>query len=84
MKDYKRFIGKIVKVEWLDHFEFHLDVDNESEAGPIVITTVGWLESIGKDFLTIVFDKDESKKGFHGVYLISNCIKSLELVTEKR
>jgi len=81
--DYKRFIGKIVRVEWLDHQEFDDYTDHIKKVGPVLQTTVGWLESLGKDFLKLVWELEEDGRGYHGLYLISCCIKSVTLVTEK-
>ena len=80
--NYKRFIGKVVRVEWLDHVQFNYDVDERHETGLTVMTTIGLLDSIGKDYLKVVWEFDEDKQAHEGLFLMSNCIKSLVLVTK--
>ena len=76
-------LGKLVKVNWLDHcgFEGWHDLESLLKITPVEVSSVGHIVVLAEDW--IILAADVSEDGMNGVSLIiTSCIQSCtELIT---
>ncbi len=87
-KEVKKYIGKVVKVEILDHASYDNSKDVAKE-GPCVLTTYGIVKLVTKDkhgrwFLNITYDLSYDSDGKFmdesgSTYLLTDVLSILEL-----
>jgi hypothetical protein len=87
-KEVKKFIGKVVKMEILDHATYDRVKDSTKE-GPFVLVTYGIIKIVAKDkhdrwFLNINYDFSYDNEGkisdeSGSTYLLSDILSILEL-----
>ena len=75
-------LGKLVKVNWLDHcgFEGWHNTEDALKLKPPAVTTVGYLIVVAEDW--IVLASDITKEEVNGICLVlRNCIQSCTELT---